>query len=150
MGVEQRCQSAYQQAALVGDALKKAVMKVTKTDMFLAFVTPEQAKIGFTTSTYSFNLPSLKNATNEVNAALAQKFVDILTVHAEFKPCVSFGQDNGLVYATVPATSTQGAIKEEDKAKQAVGGVQLVRLSFPPTFNVQLVSEIIVKAITTI
>jgi cysteine synthase A len=36
------------------------------------------------------------------------------------------------VYATVPATSTQGAIKAEDKAKQAVGGIQLCRLSFPP------------------
>ena len=54
-------------------------------------------------------------------------------------PCVSFGQDNGLVYCTVPATSTQGAIKAEDKAKQAVGGVQLVRLSFPPTIDVDAV-----------
>jgi hypothetical protein len=41
-------------------------------------------------------------------AALAQRFVDLLTANgALFKPCVSFGQDNGLVYATVPATSTQ-------------------------------------------
>lgn len=47
------------------------------------------------------------------------------------KPCVSFGQDNGITYCTVPATSTQGAIKAEDKAKQAQGGIQLVRLSFP-------------------
>ena len=49
------------------------------------------------------------------------------------KPCVSFGQDNDLVYCTVPATSTQGAISAEDKAKQARGGVQLVRflLSYP-------------------
>ena len=65
-------------------------------------------------------------------APLAQKFVDVLTEHDGYKPCVSFGQNNGLIYATVPATSTQGAIKEEDKAKQARGGVQLVRLSFPP------------------
>jgi len=41
----------------------------------------------------------------------------LLCAHSAFKPCVSFGQDNGLVYATVPATSTQGAIKAEDKAK---------------------------------
>lgn len=58
--------------------------------------------------------------------------MDLLTADTQFKPCVSFGQDNGLVYCTVPATSTQGAIKAEDKAKQAMGGVQLVRLSFPP------------------
>ena len=67
-----------------------------------------------------------------IDSPSAQKYVDLLTVHEEYKPCVSFGQNNGLIYATVPATSTQGAIKEEDKAKQARGGVQLVRLSFPP------------------
>ncbi|MDP2434479.1 MAG: hypothetical protein Q8P67_01915, partial [archaeon] len=60
---------------------------------------------------------------------------------------VSFGQDNGLVYATVPATSTQGAIKAEDKAKQAVGGVQLTRLSFPPTCDVARLSELVQHAI---
>ena len=91
--------------------------------MPLAFVSPANAKLGFTSSTFSFNLPPFKNAKPGVNEALAQKFVDLLTPHSEFKPCVSFGQDNSLVYATVPATSTQGAIKAEDKAKQAVGGV---------------------------
>lgn len=105
--------------------------------MRLAFVSPEQAALGFTTSTFSFNLPPPENATAEVNAGLAQRYVDMLCAHkAHFKPCVSFGQDNGLVYATVPATSTQGAISDEDKDKQAVGGVQLTRLSFPPTFDV--------------
>ena len=79
--------------------------------MTLAFVTPEQAPVGFHTSTFSFNLPSFPNAGEGVNEALAQKFVDLLQVHDAFKPCVSFGQDNGLVYATVPATSTQGATK---------------------------------------
>ena len=46
----------------------------------------------------------------QVNADLAQAYVDLLTAHKCFKPCVSFGQDNGLVYATVPATSTQVAL----------------------------------------
>ena len=41
---------------------------------------------------------------------------------SRFKACVSFGQDNGMVYCTVPATSTQGVIAEEDKAKQAKDG----------------------------
>ena len=80
----------------------------------------------------------------------AQKYVDLLTVHEEYKPCVSFGQNNGLIYATVPATSTQGAIKEEDKAKQARGGVQLVRLSFPPTCSVDKVATIIRDSTTTV
>ena len=65
-----------------------------------------------------------------MNEEFAQKFVDLLCLHPTYmKPCVSFGQDNDLVYCTVPATSTQGAISAEDKAKQARGGVQLVRVS---------------------
>lgn len=52
-----------------------------------------------------------KGGSAEANEALAQRFVDIIATHKEIKPCVSFGQDNGLIYATVPATSTQGAIK---------------------------------------
>ena len=72
--------------------------------------------------------------------ALAQRFVDLLCSHPEFKPCVSFGKDNG------PATS----IRAEDKAKQAVGGVQLVRLSFPPTCSVDKVATIIRDSTTTV
>ena len=131
--VEERCQQAYEVAVAVGEALQASVMKHRSEEMRLAFVSPENAAVGFTSSTFSFNLPSPVDATPEINAGLAQRFVDELTVHPEFKPCVSFGQDNDLIYCTVPATSTQGAIKEEDKAKQAVGGVQLTRLSFPPT-----------------
>merc|ERR1712176_198799 len=110
--------------------------------MPLAFVSPEQAESGFTSSTFSFNLPAPVGASEEALEVFAQRFVDFLTINKEFKPCVSFGQDNELVYATVPATSTQGAIKAEDKAKQAIGGVQLVRLSFPPSMDVEKVAGI--------
>lgn len=123
-GVEDRCNKAYKIALAAGEALQKAVKQHCHGyKMPLAFVSSANAALGFTSSTFSFNLPAFKNASPGVNAALAQRFTDLLTVHSDFKPCVSFGQDNGLVYATVPATSTQGAIKAEDKAKQAVGGV---------------------------
>lgn len=149
-GVQQRCENAYRAARAVGDALVSAVNKYCNGfQMPLAFVTPEQAAAGFHTSTFSFNLPPLPNAGEGENEALAQRFVDLLQVHESFKPCVSFGQDNGLVYATVPATSTQGAIKAEDKAKQAVGGVQLVRVSFAPTIDVDAVSNIVTHAVET-
>lgn len=144
--VEERCQQAYDVAVAVGRALQDAVKKHRAYDMPLAFVSPENAAIGFTSSTFSFNLPSPEGATADINAGLAQRFVDELTVHSEFKPCVSFGQDNNLIYCTVPATSTQGAIKEEDKAKQAVGGVQLTRLSFPPTCDTAKVVQYVEEA----
>ena len=103
---------------------------------------PEDAARGLASSTFSFNLPAPSGASDTEKATLAQRFVDLLTEDREhFKPCVSFGQDNGLVYCTVPATSTQGAIREEDKAKQAIGGVQLVRLSFPPSTDVEAVKR---------
>merc|ERR1712137_1350614 len=149
-GVEERCQKAYEAAAAVGKSLQDAVKAKRNEEMPLAFVKSDQAEIGFTSSTFSFNLPSPVNATSADNEALAQKFVDLLCAHSEFKPCVSFGQDNGLVYATVPATSTQGAIKEEDKAKQAVGGVQLVRLSFSPSVDVSAVCKIVEDAVAKI
>ena len=108
-------------------------------------------RAGQASSTFSFNLPPPEGATDAINEALAQRFVDLLTKdHVHFKPCVSFGQDNSLVYCTVPATSTQGAIKEEDKALQAKGGVQLVRLSFPPTVDVAAVQAQVEMAVATI
>ena len=63
---------------------------------------------------------------------------------------MSFGQDNGLVYVTVPATSTQGAIKAEDKDKQAVGGVQLVRLSFPVKCDVDAIIRLLTETVTNV
>lgn len=145
--VEDRCKRAYGVAALVGESLQQTVLEATGHDMALAFVTPEQAAVGFTSSSFSFNLPAPEGANDEVREGLAQRFVDRLCQHEGFKPCVSFGQDNGLIYCTVPATSTQGAVKAEDKAKQAVGGVQLVRLSFPPTCDVDFVTRVISESV---
>ena len=100
-GVEERCGNAYVVARTVGDALIAAVKEECNGfDMALNFVTPEHAAAGFTSSTYSFNLPPYPSGSDEDNAALAQNFTTLLEANAEFKPCVSFGQDNGLVYAT--------------------------------------------------
>lgn len=150
-GVEERNAKAYAVAREVGEHLVDTVKRVTGKEMKLAFVTPETAALGFTTPTFSFNLPAIEDAAPGVNEGLAQRFVDEISVYSDFvKPCVSFGQDNGKLYATVPATSTQGAIKEEDKAKQAAGGVQLTRLSFPPTINVERIKAAFAEAVETI
>eukprot|EP00041_Stephanoeca_diplocostata_P002432 m.26534 g.26534 ORF g.26534 m.26534 type:complete len:614 (+) comp13342_c0_seq2:126-1967(+) len=150
-GVEQRCKDAYDVHVEVGTHLVGEVHKATGVTMPLCTVTPKDAAVGFTSSTFSFNLPSPKNASAADLASLAQRFVDLLCEDSKnFKPCVSFGQDNGVIYCTVPATSTQGAIKEEDKAKQAVGGVQLTRLSFPPTVTMDAVKDRVTAAIAAI
>ena len=162
-GTEERCRLAYDVARAAGDALQAAVKEHCGGEfMPLAFVTPQHAAEGFTSSTFSFNLPplptppgadaDLQAAVAAANEGLAQRFVTNLVgaAHghgAHFKPCVSFGQDNNQVYATVPATSTQGAIKAEDKAKQAVGGVQLVRLSFPPKCDLTAVCTAIEESV---
>ena len=52
-----------------------------------------------------------------------------------------------VVVRTKPA---QGVIAEEDKAKQARDGVQLVRLSFPPTIGVDAVCERMESAVQTV
>lgn len=150
IGVEQRAQAAYDVALAVGERLQRAVWEHRGQDMPLNFVSPQSAEMGYTSPAFSFNLPCLEGATVEANEALAQDFVDLLTSRPGFKPCVSFGQDNGLVYCTVPATSTQGAIKAADKDKQALGGVQLVRLSFPPACDVSAVGQAIAEAVAAV
>ena len=145
--MEQRCIDSYNVHRDAGDHLVQAVRAATGVTMPLSTVSHENMLEGFTSSTFSFNLPSPTGATPSVLAGLAQKFVDLLCENPNFKACVSFGQDNGLTYCTVPATSTQGAIKEEDKAKQAVGGVQLTRLSFPPSCNIGEVKRTISQAV---
>jgi len=150
-GVEERCMKAYKLAREIGDALQDEVKKMTGAGMPLAFVSPANAADKFTSSTFSFNLPPPNGASPADLAALAQRFVDILQEDRTlFKPCVSFGQDNGKTYATVPATSTQGAIKEEDKAKQSVGGVQLTRLSFPVETEKERLEGLVRKAVGVI
>jgi len=149
-GVEERNEKAYAVAAAMGDTLCSAVQENCEYDMPLAFVTPEHAAQGFTSATFSFNLPPQRGASQAETDKLAQRFVELLCMHPQFKPCVSFGQDNEMVYATVPATSTQGAIKAEDKAKQEVGGVQLARLSFPPVCDVSAISSILADSVSTL
>eukprot|EP00163_Fabomonas_tropica_P023409 TRINITY_DN40738_c0_g1_i1.p1 TRINITY_DN40738_c0_g1~~TRINITY_DN40738_c0_g1_i1.p1 ORF type:complete len:395 (+),score=119.37 TRINITY_DN40738_c0_g1_i1:164-1186(+) len=147
---EQRIQAAHDFAAAAGKHLEASVQKYSGQEMKVNFVTEEQIALNIRPATFSFNLPvppklaaardaggDAGDAANKAIAGLAQDIVDRLVEEypEAVKPCVSFGQDNTLVYVTVPATSTQGVISEADKAKQAVGGVQLVRFSFPPKMD---------------
>ena len=111
------------------------------------------------TSTFSFNLPppceaeeaAEADVSEAIKAGLAQRFVDLLTSSRPKLFAVRLvwsGQRARLLHRTGDVNS--GAIKAEDKAKQAVGGVQLVRLSFPPTIDLGLVRKAIREAVSSI
>jgi len=139
MNTETRIENAHQNAVKAFRHLEAKVKTVSGQDMKVNFVTQAQLDKHVRPATFSFNLPppAAIQSDNKAKAAFAQKFVDhLVTSYPKgIKPCVSFGQENTLVYVTVPATSTQGVISEEIKAKQAVGGIQLVRFSFPPRMD---------------
>lgn len=136
-GTETRVAQAHSNCTAAARFLEQSVEKHSGRAMKVNFVTAEQIAKGVTPATFSFNLPPPKSLDHAGLEALAQRFVDrLVAIYPEgVKPCVSFGQKNSYVYATVPATSTQGVIKKQDKDKQAIGGVQLVRFSFPPTMD---------------
>jgi len=83
------------------------------------FVSKELAKRGFTPSVFSLDLPTKGNTHEEREAykrTLNQKLIRMMItqIPEESKYCVSYGQLKGC-YWTIPATSTQGTTKEEDK-----------------------------------
>lgn len=93
------------------------------------FVSEELAEAGFTPSVFSLDLPT-KGETHEEREAhkrvLNQKLIDMMIseIPNESKYCVSYGQLKGC-YWTIPATSTQGTTKEDDKdyiARVSVSG----------------------------
>ena len=83
------------------------------------FVSEELAAEGFTPSVFSLDLPTKGNTAEEREAhkrSLNQKLINMMIteIPSESKYCVSYGQLKGC-YWTIPATSTQGTTKEDDK-----------------------------------
>lgn len=83
------------------------------------FVSEELAEEGFTPSVFSLDLPTqgeTHQEREEYKRKLNQKLIDMMITEIpdESKYCVSYGQLKGC-YWTIPATSTQGTTKEEDK-----------------------------------
>lgn len=83
------------------------------------FVSEALAEQGFTPSVFSLDLPTKGNTDAEkeiYKRALNHKLIRkmIAEIPEESKHCVSYGQLKGC-YWTVPATSTQGTTKEDDK-----------------------------------
>ncbi|TRO64518.1 PLP-dependent transferase [Christiangramia sabulilitoris] len=103
------------------------------------FVSEELAEQGFTPSVFSLDLPTRGNSEEEREAykrALNQKLIDMMIsrIPNESKYCVSYGQLKGC-YWTIPATSTQGTTKEDDKD-------YIARVSVSPDLDLALHKEV--------
>ncbi len=88
-------------------------------DAKINFVSEKLAEQGFTPSVFSLDLPTKGNTHQEREAykrKLNLKLINLMITQIpnESKYCVSYGQLKGC-YWTIPATSTQGTTKEDDK-----------------------------------
>ena len=99
------------------------------------FVSEDLAKDGFTPSVFSLDLPTKGNTEEEretYKRALNNKLINMMITEIpnESKYCVSYGQLKGC-YWTIPATSTQGTTKEDDKD-------YIARVSVSPDLDLEL------------
>jgi cystathionine beta-lyase/cystathionine gamma-synthase len=102
------------------------------------YVSDAMAQRGFMPSVFSLDLPTTgetKQQRSENQRQLNIKLIDfMINTHPNTcKNCVSYGQLKGS-YWTIPATSTQGTTKEEDKD-------YIVRVALAPDINVELLSQ---------
>ncbi|NBC58794.1 MAG: cystathionine beta-synthase [Bacteroidetes bacterium] len=94
-------------------------IKETLPSAKINFVSKDLAAMGFTPSVFSLDLPTKGDTPEEretYKRSLNKKLINrmITEIPGESKYCVSYGQLKGC-YWTIPATSTQGTTKEEDK-----------------------------------
>ena len=116
-------------------------------DAKINFVSEELANEGFTPSVFSLDLPSVGNSIKEKETykrELNLKLINLMIekISEESKFCVSYGQLKGC-YWTIPATSTQGTTKEENKD-------YIVRVALSPEMDVKRHEEIFVEFINSI
>ncbi len=94
------------------------------------FIPHDLAERGFTPSVFSLDLPvggsSPEESARLLNVKLIEHMVESLP--ADCKHCVSYGQLKGS-YWTIPATSTQGTTKEDDKD-------YIVRVAIAPEIDI--------------
>ena len=106
------------------------------------FVSEELAQQGFTPSVFSLDLPTKGNTDEEREAYkrdLNLKLINLMITEIpnESKYCVSYGQLNGC-YWTIPATSTQGTTKEDDKD-------YIARVALSPNMDIELHKKVFLK-----
>lgn len=111
------------------------------------FVSEELAQEGFTPSVFSLDLPT-KGKTDEERESykrdLNNQLINLMIskIPEESKYCVSYGQLKGC-YWTIPATSTQGTTKEDDKD-------YIARVALSPSMNLERHKEIFTEFVDSI
>ncbi len=106
------------------------------------FVSEDLASKGFTPSVFSLDLPTRGNTHEESEAykrRLNHKLITMMisSIPNESKYCVSYGQLKGC-YWTIPATSTQGTTKEDDKD-------YIARVALSPDLDLELHKKVFLK-----
>ncbi|WP_324027448.1 cystathionine beta-synthase [Maribacter sp. BPC-D8] len=106
------------------------------------FVSEELANEGFTPSVFSLDLPTKGDSPQEretYKREMNHRLINLMITEIpnESKYCVSYGQLNGC-YWTIPATSTQGTTKEDDKD-------YIARVSLSPNMDVELHKKVFLK-----
>jgi hypothetical protein len=111
------------------------------------FVSEKLAAQGFTPSVFSLDLPTKGKSAEEKETykrALNHKLINLMItkIPNESKHCVSYGQLKGC-YWTIPATSTQGTTKEEDKD-------YIARVALSANMNLKLHKEVFLEFVESI
>ena len=106
------------------------------------FVSEDLASKGFTPSVFSLDLPTQGNTHEEREAykrALNHKLITMMisSIPNESKYCVSYGHLKGC-YWTIPATSTQGTTKEDDKD-------YIARVALSPDLDLELHKKVFLE-----
>jgi cystathionine beta-lyase/cystathionine gamma-synthase len=135
--MKQRIHEAYLNTSEFVNFIKDALPAAK-----INFVSEELAKLGFTPSVFSLDLPTKGNTDEEREAYkrdLNLKLINLMIneIPNESKYCVSYGQLNGC-YWTIPATSTQGTTKEDDKD-------YIARVALSPNMDVELHKKVFLK-----
>ena len=129
----ERIKMAYQNTVEFIDHIKRVL-----PDSKINFVSEALTLQGFTPSVFSLDLPTVgdtKEQREDYKRQLNEKLISfMINRHPDVcKHCVSYGQLKGS-YWTVPATSTQGTTKENDKD-------YIVRVSMAPDIDLVKLSE---------
>ncbi len=111
------------------------------------FVSEELAQQGFTPSVFSLDLPTKGNTEVERESykrALNNRLINLMIseIPSESKYCVSYGQLKGC-YWTIPATSTQGTTREDDKD-------YIARVALSADMDMQRHKEVFLKFVENI